>query len=157
MDFVTYPHLILLISGQTLSVTVALKIFWKLNGLLIVATASVPMWMGRPTKTTEILHQLQPKSGHGPSDDGEIAQKQSPSDVQTWDMAHQRHHLSQNIYAGYSTAELHNWPRLFTQHVKLLWSTHICNGHHNSNMLTLFIMLTRCRGRWLCHLREQVL
>ena len=34
MNFVSYSHLILLISGQTLSVTVAPKKFWKLNGLL---------------------------------------------------------------------------------------------------------------------------
>jgi len=34
MSFVSYLHLILLISSQTLLVTVALKNFWKLNGLL---------------------------------------------------------------------------------------------------------------------------
>ena len=31
MSFVSYPHLILLISGQTFEVTVAQKKFWKLK------------------------------------------------------------------------------------------------------------------------------
>ena len=33
MGFVSYSHLILQISDQTLQVNVARKIFWKLNGL----------------------------------------------------------------------------------------------------------------------------
>ena len=33
MSFVSYPHLILQISGQTLQVTVASKNFWELNEL----------------------------------------------------------------------------------------------------------------------------
>ena len=36
MDFVSYPHLILLISGQTFEVTVAHENFWELNGPLII-------------------------------------------------------------------------------------------------------------------------
>ena len=35
MDFVSYPRLILQISGQTLQVTVAPEKFWELNGLEI--------------------------------------------------------------------------------------------------------------------------
>ena len=34
MGFVSYPHLILLISGQMFEVTVAHEIFWELNGPL---------------------------------------------------------------------------------------------------------------------------
>ena len=34
MSFVSYQHLILLISGQTFEVTVAHENFWKLNKLL---------------------------------------------------------------------------------------------------------------------------
>ena len=34
MSFISYPHLILLISGQTFKVTVACEKFWELNGAL---------------------------------------------------------------------------------------------------------------------------
>ena len=37
MGFVSYSHLIFLISSQTLSVTVAPNFFWKLNGLIAAA------------------------------------------------------------------------------------------------------------------------
>ena len=40
MSFVSYPYLILQISGQILQVTVACQIFWELNGLSVTrATA----------------------------------------------------------------------------------------------------------------------
>ena len=34
MRFISYPHLILLISGQTFKVTVPCEKFWELNGAL---------------------------------------------------------------------------------------------------------------------------
>ena len=35
MSFVSYPHLIFLISGQMFEVTVAHEIFWELNGPVV--------------------------------------------------------------------------------------------------------------------------
>ena len=40
MGFVSYRYLLLLISGQTFEVTVALKIFWNLNKALSAAKKS---------------------------------------------------------------------------------------------------------------------
>ena len=36
MCFISYPHLILLISGQTFEVTVAYENFWELNGASVL-------------------------------------------------------------------------------------------------------------------------
>ena len=35
MSFVSYPHLILLISGQTFECTVACEKIWELNGAIV--------------------------------------------------------------------------------------------------------------------------
>ena len=40
MSFVSYPCLILQISGQTLQVTVARENFWQLNGLLVLSIST---------------------------------------------------------------------------------------------------------------------
>ena len=53
MGFVSYPHLILQISGQTLQVNVVREIFWELNGLLLYLKPNTIL-LGQRLKLTEL-------------------------------------------------------------------------------------------------------